>query len=411
LPTQLITLVVILLQTVVPLQDETRAVHDFANLLSADQIDRLESLIDDVERKTTAEIAVVTVNSLDGMTVDEYGYELFNAWHIGQKDLNNGVLLVVAPNERRMRIEVGYGLEPLLTDSRCGEIRDNQLLPRFREGNFPAGIEAGTQAIADALLADPAAARGDPNSGPQLARHQREQAKYATYGVAGLALVLIITSVVVASQRNYSLTAFLFFTAAGALLIGVAAYFTWRVPQGDQPLAWLGGATLASAGAWLSNLKRFRRFGPRGCSKCGTHLELLSEQDDDPKLSEVQRLEEKIGSVDYDVWFCPACLHNDTERYVKFFSGYGDCPKCQARTFKEGPQKTIQYPTTSSTGTARIDGRCVSCNHKSSRTVVLSKIVKSSGGSGGSFGGGGGGGGGGGFGGGSSGGGGASGGW
>jgi uncharacterized protein len=410
LPTQLISLVVILLQSVVPLQDGTRAVHDFANLLSGDQINRLESLIDDVERKTTAEIAVVTVTSLEGMTVDEYGYELFNTWKIGQKDINNGVLLVVAPNERRMRIEVGYGLEPLLTDSRCGEIRDNQLLPRFREGDFPAGIEDGTQAIADALLADPAAARGDPNSGPQLARHQREQARYATYGVAGLALVLIISSIVVASRRNYSLTTFLFFTAAGALLIGMAAYFTWRVPRNDQPLAWLGGATLASAGAWLSNLKRFRRYGPRGCSKCGTHLELLSEQDDDPKLSEVQRLEEKIGSVDYDVWFCPACLHNDTERYVRFFSGYGDCAKCGARTFKEGPQKTIQYPTTSSTGTARIDGRCVSCNHKSSRTVILSKIVKSSGSSGGSFGGGGGGGGGG-FGGGSSGGGGASGGW
>jgi uncharacterized protein len=403
-------LLLIILASVVPLQDETRAVHDFANLLSADQIDRLERLIDDVERKTTAQIAVVTVTSLEGMTVDEYGYELFNAWKIGQKDLNNGVLLVVAPNERRMRIEVGYGLEPLLTDSRCGEIRDNQLLPRFREGNFPAGIEDGTQAVADALLADPAAARGDPNSGPQLARHQREQARYATYGVAGLALVLIISSVVVASRRNYSLTAFLFFTAAGALLIGVAAYFTWRVPRADQPLAWLGGATLASAGAWLSNLKRFRRFGPRGCSKCGTHLELLSEQDDDPKLSEVQRLEEKIGSVDYDVWFCPACLHNDSERYVRFFSGYGDCPKCKGRTFKEGPQKTLQYPTTSSTGTARIDGRCVSCNHKSSRTIVLSKISTSGSSSGGgSFGGGGGGGGG--FGGGSSGGGGASGGW
>jgi uncharacterized protein len=404
-------LLLIILASVVPLQDETRAVHDFANLLSADQIGRLESLIDDVERKTTAEIAVVTVNSLDGMTVDDYGYELFNTWKIGQKDLNNGVLLVVAPNERRMRIEVGYGLEPLLTDSRCGEIRDNQLLPKFREGNFAAGIEDGTHAIADALLADPAAARGDPNSGPQLARHQREQAKYATYGVAGLALVLILSSIVVARRRNYSLIAFLLFTATGALLIGVAAYFTWRVPRGDQPLAWLGGASLASAGAWLSNLKRFRRFGPRGCSKCGTHLELLSEQDDDTKLTEVQRLEEKIGSVDYDVWFCPACLHNDSERYVRYFSGYGDCPKCKACTFKEGPQKTLQYPTTSSTGTARIDGRCVSCNHKSSRTIVLAKIVKSSGGSsGGSFGGGGGGGGGG-FGGGSSGGGGASGGW
>ena len=75
-------------------------------------------------------------------------------------------------------------------------------------------------------------------------------------------------------------------------------------------------------------------------------MELLSEQDDDPKLSAVQRLEEKIGSVDYDVWICPACLNNDTERYVKAFSGFTDCPKCGARTFKKDSPHEITPATT-----------------------------------------------------------------
>jgi uncharacterized protein len=165
-------------------------------------------------------------------------------------------------------------------------------------------------------------------------------------------------------------------------------------------------------GAWFSNLKRYSRYGPHGCSKCGTRLQLLSEQEEDPKLSEVQQLEEEIGSVDYDVWYCPACLHNDTERYARAFSGFQECEKCHARTFKEDPQKTIQAATKRSTGTAKVEGRCVSCNHKTSRTIIIPIIsTSSSSSSGGSFGGGGGGGGGGGFGGGSSGGGGASGGW
>ena len=155
------------------------------------------------------------------------------------------------------------------------------------------------------------------------------------------------------------------------------------------------------------------------------NLELLSEQDEDPKLSSVQQLEEKIGSVNYDVWICPACLNNDTERYINTFSSFRDCPKCNARTYKEDPQKTLIPATTISSGEAQIEGRCVSCNYKSIRKVTLPMIVltsssssgSSSGGSfGGSFGGGGGGGGGfsgggGGFGGGSSGGGGAGGGW
>jgi uncharacterized protein len=130
----------------------------------------------------------------------------------------------------------------------------------------------------------------------------------------------------------------------------------------------------------------------------------------------VQRLEEKIGSVDYDVWFCPACLHNDTEPYIKYFSGFSECPECHARTFKHGPQETIRAATTVSAGSARIESRCVACNHKTVENIVLPVIATStsSGSSGSSWGGGGGGwsgGGGGGFGGGSSGGGGASRGW
>ena len=318
---------------------------------------------------------------------------------------------MVAPDEHRARIEVGYGLEPLLTDALSGEILDAHVVPRFRANDYPGGIEAGTHAIADVLLADPATARGDPNSGPLLARRSRHQALYATAGVAALAVGLVIASIVVASRRNYSSVAFLVFTGLGLIALGAAAYLTWRTPGPQQPWAWLSGASLASLGAWFSNLKRFRRYGPHGCSKCGAQLQLLSDQEEDPKLSEVQLLEEKIGSVDYDVWYCPACLHDDTERYLRPFSGFSDCPKCGARTYKEDPQKTIQAATRTSTGTARIEGRCVSCNHKTSRTVTLPMLsTPSSSRSSGSFGGGGGGGGGG-FGGGSSGGGGASGGW
>ena len=95
-----------LLAVVMP-QDPNARVHDFAGLLSADQRTALEQTADDVEKQTTAQLAVVTVMSLDGKTVEVYANELFNAWGIGQKDVNNGVLLLVAPQERRMRIEVG----------------------------------------------------------------------------------------------------------------------------------------------------------------------------------------------------------------------------------------------------------------------------------------------------------------
>ncbi len=407
---QLAILVAGLLLTVVSPRDPTAHVHDFANLLSAEQRASLEELAQAVERQTTAELAVVTVSSLRGQTVESYAHELFNEWGIGQKGVNNGVLLLVAPTERRMRIEVGYGLEPLLTDALCGTIRDSAIIPRFKANDYAGGIVAGAQRLAAVLRSDPAAARGDPSSGPILARTRRHNALWAN-GAAGIAaLGLLVLGFLTAIRRLYSTTAFFTVTALSATLLGLAAYFTFHTPTRQQPIAWFGGAALASLAGWCLNLVRYRRFGPHGCSKCGTQLELLSEQEDDPKLSSVQRLEEKIGSVDYDVWICPACLNQDTERYIKNFSGFKDCPECKARTFKEDAPVEMMAATTLSEGSARIDGRCVSCNHKVVRFITRSKISESSNSSS-SFGGGGGGGGGGGFGGGSSGGGGASGGW
>jgi uncharacterized protein len=414
---QLTILMAALLSTVVSQRDPTARIHDFANLLSAQQRASLEELVQSVERQTTAQIAVVTVPSLDGQTVDAYAHELFEKWGIGQKDLNNGVLLLVAPNERRMWISTGYGIEPLLPDSLCGEIRDQEIIPHFRNNDFAGGIIAGTERLAAILRADPAAARGDPNSAPILARTKIHNALWANAAVAVAALGLFGLGVLTALRRLYSTTAFVTVTAVGLVLVAVAAYLTFQAPGRQQPIAWFGGAAFASFAAWCLNLVRYRRYGPHGCSKCGTQLELLSEQDEDPKLTAVQLLEEKLGSVDYDVWICPACLNQDTERYIKNFSGFSECPACHARTFKEDSPVELSPATTISSGMARVDGRCVSCNHKTVRNIVLPKIVESSSSnstawSGGGFsGGGGGGGGGGGFGGGSSGGGGAGGGW
>lgn len=409
-----------LLLAVAPPHDPNLRVHDLAALLSAEQRSSLESLAQDVERQTSCQFAIVTVTSLEGKTVEQYANELFNAWGIGQRNLNNGVLLLVAPQERRMRIEVGYGVEPLLTDSLAGEIRDQTIIPHFKRGDYPAGIMAGAQRIADVLRSNPTAARGVANSAPMLARTSRRSALVANSGVGLAALALVILGIMVAIRRLYSTTAFVFVTAVGLGLLIAAAYFTWQLPRREQPLALFSGVGATAIAAWIFNLGKYRRFGPHGCSKCGTHLELLSEQKEDPKLSTVQQLEETIGSVDYDVWFCPACLNADTERYIKPFSGFQNCPKCNARTYKVEPQKVIQSPTRMRTGRARIDGRCVSCNHKTVEHVLLPVIpapdtTSSSslfGGGGGSSGfGGGSSSGGGGFGGGSSGGGGASGGW
>ncbi|HXF54965.1 MAG TPA: TPM domain-containing protein, partial [Hyphomicrobiaceae bacterium] len=130
----------------------TGRVVDEAGLLTAQDAAELTAELADLEAKSTDQLVVVTLRSLQGYEIEDFGYRLGRAWGIGQAGTNNGVLLIVAPNERKVRIEVGRGLEPQLTDALSRLIIENAILPAFRRGNFAEGIKAGVRDIKDVLL-------------------------------------------------------------------------------------------------------------------------------------------------------------------------------------------------------------------------------------------------------------------
>ncbi len=119
-------------------------VNDFANIINANTKSNLELKLNDYEKKTGNEISIVTIKSLEDETIETYAFKLFEAWGIGKKDTNNGVLLLVAPNERKVRIEVGYGLEEYLTDINSSIIIQDFILPEFKKGDYSTGIVLGT---------------------------------------------------------------------------------------------------------------------------------------------------------------------------------------------------------------------------------------------------------------------------
>jgi uncharacterized protein len=126
-------------------------VNDTAGLLPQGDKDRLEGKLVELEKATGAQVAVLTVPSLDGEVLEEYALRVAETWKLGRKDVDDGVLFLIARDDRKMRLEVGYGLEPRLTDALTKRILDNLVRPHFKSGNFAGGIEAGVDAIAGTI--------------------------------------------------------------------------------------------------------------------------------------------------------------------------------------------------------------------------------------------------------------------
>ena len=125
----------------------TGRVVDEAGILSSTTKAKLNTILKNAEQNSTNQVVVVTLKSLQGNDIAQYGYQLGRAWGIGQKKSNNGVLLIVAPNERKVRIEVGYGLEGTLTDALSSVIIQNDILPYFKRGDYDSGVLNGVKAI------------------------------------------------------------------------------------------------------------------------------------------------------------------------------------------------------------------------------------------------------------------------
>ena len=290
-------------------------VTDMPRALRADTVARLNQSIGESQRTHGIEMAVVVVRSLDGLSVEEAAEKLFNLWGIGKKDRDNGLLFLWSTGDRKVRVEVGYGLEGVLPDGKVGAILDTYVIPKFKGGEFDDGVIAGV----DAVLA---AARSEPVSLPAFGTH------------------------------SYDLDGWL---------------PSWWPVVPSVPI----GIGLVTA------FRRWRRYRRRNCPQCHARMALVSDSEDDELLEKGQVAEERIGSVDYDVWKCPSCAHQFILRYAKWLSQYDKCPQCANRT-KSSKETVIDAATTSSSGTARVLEQCAFCSFTNEYTKVLPRLAESS---------------------------------
>jgi len=158
-------------------------VVDDANILDAATRSALTQKLEALQQRTGTQLVVVTLKSLQGTSIENYGVELGRTWHIGEKGTNNGALLIVAPNERKVRIEVGYGLEGTLTDAQTKVIIETVIIPRFRANDYPGGITAGANNIIQVLSGDAELFKQQTPVKPAVAHKQPATNWFATFFV------------------------------------------------------------------------------------------------------------------------------------------------------------------------------------------------------------------------------------
>jgi len=200
-------------------------VNDYASMMSPGVREKLERVLSSFDLSDSTQVAILTVDSLEGEPIEDFGIRVVDKWKIGQKGKDNGVLFLVAKNDRKMRLEVGRGLEPVLTDLAAGRIIDNVVSPLFKQGRFDEGFEAGVTAVIQTT-------RGEYTPAPRKRGEAPALFKYLVIG--GFFLVFLA-----ANSKKLG-------AAGGAVLLPLV--FFMGLPG---PVTWLLLLLLVPAGAFI----------------------------------------------------------------------------------------------------------------------------------------------------------------
>jgi uncharacterized protein len=311
-------------------------IADVPRVLGTDARSQLDARIAALQDSGLADIGIAILPSIGDFQPYEVGVAIYRSWAIGRRDSlgsarrDLGVLLLIVPKEvapdsiGHCWITMGLGAEGVITDAEGGEICRERIIPHLRDRNHAAALAAGIEGIVMQMRRD-----------------------------AGLAAQPAVSAE--QSPVRRARNAFASALALGGGIVGIAL--------------------LAFALWW-------RRHGPRKCAKCGQRMHRLAEDRDDAALAEGQQLEERLGSVDYDVWRCQ-CGEELIRPHKAIFSRHHACPGCGVRSART-TRRIVSQPTYISTGLAEDTERCEHCKRTDVKQVVLARRTPpSEGGSGG----------------------------
>ena len=380
----------------VQVADRTQFVSDPIGYIDDAYRTHINNLLFQLRDSNSVEAAVVMLPSIGNEDIDNFATELFTHWGVGKANNDNGLLFIAVMDQRQIVIRTGYGLEGVLPDILCSRIIRQYITPAFREGAYGKGMSDAIEHTLNIIMTPEASAELMADDTQHILD---EEDKAILYSLLLCYIILAFASSLLGSIRLHSTIyqhsndpykCYRELNDARTIMLVTAIFF---------PL-WCAINYII-----YRRVMKQMRNKPRNCNKCGNAMLLLSEKEDNNYLTPQEDTEERIGSVDYDVWLCNKCRHTEVFRFDAAYTQYSTCPNCHAKAYSLLHDHIVYPATTISPGRGERVYTCEYCHARHAIPYIIPMIIvpKSSSGGGGSFGGG--------FGGGMTGGGGARGGW
>ncbi|MEO5601256.1 MAG: TPM domain-containing protein [Cyclobacteriaceae bacterium] len=407
------------------------------NILDGRTVAEIDTLLKLLERKTSVQVAVIVVESIGDDDVFEFAQNLFNTWGIGNKENDNGLLVLLVNDQNTIRFHTGDGVEGVLPDVVCKRIQRDYMLPEFKNGNYNAGMLAGLRQVEKILV--------DPSYSQELIQPEENEISdwlaFVIFLLVFVSPVLLILFIVKANNGRFADSKkpeytpypemrmkrrawLLEFVGIPFLIIAffgtspvenpsglcfASLYFyylitvfhrLWRIKKvinrflgiqhyyeiveflRKQQWYWFLMAVLFPLPFvfyFFYHLarKKIYRNHPRNCKQCQGDLVKLNEKTEDEYLTEGQRIEEKLRAVDYDVWKCESCESVEFWFYLNRNSKYEPCPKCKTIAYYSVSKHTIVSASYTSSGSGEELHSCQHCAYQNKSTYTIAQLTRS----------------------------------
>ncbi|MEI8086578.1 MAG: TPM domain-containing protein [Paludibacter sp.] len=356
-------------------------------ILKSETVQKINFVLDSLKMNTGAEVAVVMLNSIGQAELNSFATELFTAWGIGKAKQDNGLLVLFVLDQRKVKFEVGYGLEGVLPDAICKRIQTQVMTPEFKKGNYDGGMLAGIQYVQSYIRQEPV------NKEVAVAIAWDEILPFA---IAAYLLLILFTWVWISNaiqkvQRNPKLisniarykaiknekSGILSLVAIMLPVVGFVAILFFSQPAFLLLLIPIPFTTIPGNIYGKLMMIKIRRK-PIPCTVCDGKMHILSEKQEDVHLKLAQQFEEQLHAIDYDVFVCDKC-DNQAIFSLDKPSAYSECPKCGTKAFILKEKRTLVAPTYITAGTERTIYHCKFCGHEENNNTNIPRLTRSSG--------------------------------